>query len=220
MASWHSRLAVPVRGQWAKMLCFNTTQGENMKRYILSGLFVLALTTPHAYAENDSTPSAPANAPYSGTPMYPGMMPPGPPMGPGGMQPFGNDESYQEIMAERNRHMQAMQEYQQKISQASDPAEREKLMQEYQQAMEAHMEKMRSLGMPGRGRGMMGPGGYGPMGGPGRHMKGPGHKMGRHGMGRGYQCPHREEKMQRLKNIENMLQEILEHIRAEDKNKQ
>lgn len=73
-----------------------------------------------------------------------------------------DDPAFQEYMGKMQGHMKLMQEQRQSIRQTSDPAQRQKLMQEHWTAMQEGMRMMHDYDtMHGCGM-MMGPGMMGP----------------------------------------------------------
>lgn len=192
-----------------------------MKHYLLPALIAFALGNPLTALAEAVAPVAPPPAPPVAE---------APPAAPAAEAPAA--DPYQQMMEERDAHMQAMYERFAKMWGTKDPAERQKLMEENRQAEQAHREKMRSMrgemlpqnwqnsgeeggwtppaqpGQPGMGRPGMHPGmqqqqGMPPMGQPG---------MGR-GAGPGMMQKHAEV-IERLDRIEAMLKTLLSEHQA------
>lgn len=120
-----------------------------MRQPIVSAI-ILALGLPvMSYAMDQAAPAAPqAQAPMA-APVPPAM--PQPPKAP----------DFAAIDKERAEFMKSKHERMAKIWAATDPNERQKLIDEDRKAMQAHREKMRSLhGMGGFGGDMMPPAGF------------------------------------------------------------
>lgn len=178
-----------------------------MKQLTLPILISLALGTSVAIAQPGPAPVPPAGAHPAAAPAYP--VPPAPPAMPKmpempaapKMPAYPNAPAmpeppkapdFEAAMKEREKFMTEMRAQWEKTQKANEE-ERKKMIEEQNQAIQAHMEKMRSLGMPGRGRGMMQPparpawagpqggppmNGQGPMGPRGGMMKGQGPRSG------------------------------------------
>jgi len=180
-----------------------------MKHTLLPALIALMLGNPLTALADTMAPVAPPPAPPVAE---------APPAAPAAEAPAA--DPYQQMMDERDAHMQATYERFAKMWGTKDPAERQKLMEENRQAEQAHREKMRSMRdamMPQNWQNPGEEGGWTPPGQPGMGRPGmnPGMgqgmpPMGQPGMGRGPGMMQKHtDVIERLDRIEAMLKELL-----------
>lgn len=101
-----------------------------MKKYILPTLISLALSSSWVLAEEAAEPETPATAATAES-----------------NQEAATEEkvSYEDITKKRQEHRKKMREHMQKIDETNDPEERERLLDAYDEMMQANRKEMRKL---------------------------------------------------------------------------
>ena len=152
-----------------------------MKSFALSAVLVsmVAVSAPLIADDAHHPPKDPATAPGSPAPAKPGA-------------PSPEGASYRQM----NEMMETMHEQMDRLRGATDPAERQKLLQEHRRSMHQAMDTMRGVMGGGMGAGMMG-GGMGSRTSPGK--------------GR---APTPEMMQRRMDMMQMMMEQMMQHQEA------
>lgn len=204
-----------------------------MKIYALPMLLSLSLSAP-VFATDAPPPPAPPKAPAAeAAPEAPATTAEVAKTDAASTPDISADMSFESLQKARAEHMKAMHERMAKIWATEDPEERQKLMEEHQQARQAFRKNMRSMMQemnqapmpgygpgPGYGRGWgqgMGPGygrgwgqGMGPGYGRGWRQGQPGKERPHRGRRGGMMCPQHAAMEERVEKLEALVKQLSE----------